>query len=349
MITLPTPRQLRYLCALADHLHFGRAAAACAVTQSTLSAGIQELEAMLGVTLVERTKRRVMLTPLGRELALRARQLLRDSEDMVALARSLGEPLAGELRLGVIPTIGPYLLPPALPLIRARHPRLRLYLREEPTAELIEGLEAGRLDCILIALPYEIGDLARMPIGKDDLFLVCPASHPLAAAAAVPPGSLAEAAMLLLEDGHCLRRHALEACELSGPGRHEVFQGTSLKTLVAMVAGGLGVTLLPAIALLSEIGDESGLVARPLLTPAATREIALAWRKSSPRAAEFRLFGELLREAGRPMLREDGEERDERGDPTAPRAAARGDRPADPAARRPAPGNRPGALHGRLQ
>src|SRR5579883_2543205 len=222
MIILPTPRQLRYLCALADHLHFGRAAAACAVTQSTLSAGIQELEAMLGVT----------LTPLGRELALRARQLLRDSEDMVALARSLGEPLAGELRLGVIPTIGPYLLPPALPLIRARHPRLRLYLREEPTAELIEGLEAGRLDCILIALPYEIGDLARMPIGKDDLFLVCPASHPLAAAAAVPPGSLAEAAMLLLEDGHCLRRHALEACELSGPGRHEVFQGTSLKTLV---------------------------------------------------------------------------------------------------------------------
>lgn len=309
MTNLPTPRQLRYLCALADHRHFGRAAAACAVTQSTLSAGLQELEATLGATLVERTKRRVMLTPLGHELAGRARQLLREGEDMVALARSSAAPLSGGLRLGVIPTIGPYLLPPALPLIRARHPRLRLYLREEQTAELIAGLEAGRLDLILLALPYETGDLATMPLGKDFLFLVCPASHPLAGTPAIAPARLAEAEMLLLEDGHCLRHHALEACELSAPGRHEVFQGTSLKTLVAMVAGGLGVTLVPAIALDSEIGNDPALVARPLAATAAAREIALAWRRSSPREAEFRLFGELLREAGAGMLHGNGEER----------------------------------------
>jgi LysR family hydrogen peroxide-inducible transcriptional activator len=299
MHNLPTPRQLRYLCALAEHLHFGRAAAACAVTQSTLSAGLQELEAMLGATLVERTKRRVMLTPLGRELAVRARQLLRAEEDMVALAQSAAEPLSGELRLGIIPTIGPYLLPAALPLLRARYPKLRLYLREEQTADLTLGLTEGRLDLVVLALPYEIGDLETMAIGKDELFLVCPADHPLAAVTAVSSADLSNAEMLLLEDGHCLRHHALEACELAGPGRREAFQGTSLKTLVAMVAGGLGVTLLPGIALASEIGGDGQLVARPLTTPAAAREIALAWRKSSPREAEFRLFGELLREAGK--------------------------------------------------
>ncbi|MGH7039905.1 MAG: LysR substrate-binding domain-containing protein [Stellaceae bacterium] len=308
MTNLPTLRQLRYLCALADHRHFGRAAAVCAVTQSTLSAGLQELEATLGATLVERTKRRVMLTPLGHKLVGRARQLLREGEDMVALAKSGAEPLSGELRLGVIPTIGPYLLPAALPLIRARHPRLRLYLREEQTAELIAGLDAGRLDLILLALPYETGDLAMAPLGKDSLFLVCPANHPLAQAPVVAPARLAEAEMLLLEDGHCLRQHALQACELAGPGRHEVFQGTSLKTLVAMVAGGLGVTLVPALALESEIGNDPALAARPLATPAAAREIALAWRKGSPREAEFRLFGKLLREAGAGMLCGDGEE-----------------------------------------
>lgn len=262
---------------------------------------------MLGAALVERGKRRVVLTPFGRELVVRARRLLRGAEDMMALARSLGEPLSGELRLGVVPTIGPYLLPAALPLIRARYPKLRLYLRDEQTAELIEGLEDGRLDLVVLALPYETGDLATLPIIKDDLFLVCPANHPLAAAAAVPPASLAEAEMLLLEDGHCLRRHALEACAPAQPGRREVFQGTSLKTLVAMVAGGLGVTLLPAIALLREIDDHCGLAARPLATAAASREIALAWRKSSPREAEFRLFGALLRDAGRAVLCEDEE------------------------------------------
>ncbi|HZU89230.1 MAG TPA: LysR substrate-binding domain-containing protein, partial [Stellaceae bacterium] len=172
------------------------------------------------------------------------------------------------------------------------------YLREEQTAELIAGVTEGRLDLVVLALPYETGDLETMRIGKDALFLVCPAGHPLAAATAVSPTNLSDAEMLLLEGGHCLRHHALEACELTGPGRHEAFQGTSLKTLVAMVAGGLGVTLLPGIALASEIGGNEGLVARPLAAPAATREIALAWRKSSPREAEFRLFGELLREVG---------------------------------------------------
>ena len=297
MSRLPSLRQLRYLCALEEHLHFSRAADACAVTQSTLSAGIQELEAMLDASLVERTKRRVLVTPLGREVAARARRLLRAAEDLVDAAQGGGEPLTGDLRLGVIPTIGPYLLPRALPGLRGDYADLKLYLREDQTAALLEQLEAGRLDAVVLALPYDIGDLETMTLAEDRIVLVCRADHPLAGSAEVGYSALKDTRLLLLEDGHCLRKHALRACQLADPDRHEVFQGTSLRTLVPMVASGLGVTLLPSMALESELPQVGGLVARPLNSAAGSREIVLAWRKSSPRGAEFRLLGEVLRRA----------------------------------------------------
>ena len=303
MVNLPTLRQLRYLCALADHLHFGKAAAACAVSQSTLSAGIQELEAGLGAALVERTKRQVMLTRLGHEVVIGSRRLLRESEDLVALARSAAAPLSGDLYLGVIPTIGPYLLPRALPLLQTRYPKLRLYLREEQTAALVEGLAQGRLDVLLLALPYHTGELETMSVGRDELVLVCPANHALAELREVTPAALVHAEMLMLEEGHCLRQHALRACGRAAWHGREVFQGTSLKTLITMVASGLGVTLLPGMAVSSEVEKKKGLVTRPIAKTNAARQIVLAWRRSSPRAREFRLFGETFRDAGKDILR----------------------------------------------
>jgi LysR family hydrogen peroxide-inducible transcriptional activator len=297
MIPLPNPRHLRYLCALAETLHFGRAASICGVTQSTLSAGIQEVEALLGASLVERTKRRVLLTPVGHEVVERARRILRESEDLVDLARGSAEPLSGELRLGVIPTIGPYLLPRALPPLQKDCPKLRLYLREEQTAPLIEQLNDGRLDALVLALPYDIGELETMSLGCDELVLVCPADHKLAEKELIAASDLQEVPVLLLEDGHCLRSQSLRACQLSGAERHEVFQGTSLRTLVPMVGNGLGVTLLPRMALEAELPRDGRLVARPLATPTGAREIVLAWRRTSARAAEFRLLGKTLRAA----------------------------------------------------
>jgi LysR family hydrogen peroxide-inducible transcriptional activator len=297
MTPLPNPRHLRYLCSLAETLHFGRAASVCGVTQSTLSAGIQELEALLGASLVERTKRRVLLTPLGHDVAARAQRILREAEDLVDLARSAKEPLSGELRLGVIPTIGPYLLPRALRRLQEAYPKLRLYLREEQTGPLIEQLGEGRLDALVLALPYDIGDLETMSLGKDELLLVCPASHALARKNAVATADLEGVPVLMLEDGHCLRSQSLRACQLSTAERHEVFQGTSLRTLVPMVENGLGVTLLPRMALETELPHDGTLVARKLATPSGAREIVLAWRRTSARAAEFRLLGEKLREA----------------------------------------------------
>jgi LysR family hydrogen peroxide-inducible transcriptional activator len=297
MIHLPNPRHLRYLCALAETLHFGRAASVCGVTQSTLSAGIQEVEALLGASLVERTKRRVLLTPLGHEVVERARRILRESEDLVDLARAAKEPLSGELRLGVIPTIGPYLLPRVLPALQEAYPKLRLYLREEQTGPLVAQLSEGRLDALVLALPYDIGELETTSLGRDELVLVCRADHPLAAKKTIAAADLEDEQVLLLEDGHCLRSQSLRACQLSGAERHEVFQGTSLRTLVPMVGNGLGVTLLPRMALETELPRDGRLVARPLATPAGAREIVLAWRRTSARASEYRLLAEKLRAA----------------------------------------------------
>jgi LysR family hydrogen peroxide-inducible transcriptional activator len=298
MRPLPTLRQVSYLIALAQNRHFGRAADACFVTQSTLSAGLQELETVLGVTLVERTRRRVHLTPLGRAITARGRELVRMAEEMVDLARSAAAPLSGSLRLGLIPTIGPFLLPALLPGLRHEFPELRLFLREDLSARLLEQLESGDLDAVILALPY-VGDLELAELGRDPFLLVCPPDHRLAGCERVAPADLPEGELILLEDGHCLTSHALAACRLGTPGLghgaggRAADHGTSLHTIVQMVAGGLGLTLLPRLAVAAGILGGTDLVARPLLD-AGVRTLALGWRHSAPRPAELRLLAERI-------------------------------------------------------
>ncbi|TAN55035.1 MAG: hydrogen peroxide-inducible genes activator [Magnetospirillum sp.] len=290
---LPTLRQLRYLVALARHHHFGRAAEACFATQSTLSAGLQELEALLGATLVERTKRKVLMTPLGEAVAARAREVLRGAEDITDLVRAAGRPLAGPLRLGVIPTIAPFLLPRVLPELRRAYPDLRLVLREDLTARLLERLGNAELDVALLALPYDAPDMEMLPLVEDPFVLACPPDHPLAAKARIGGADLAAAELLLLEEGHCLRDHALAACSLPGPSRGEGILGTSLGTLVQMVASGLGITLLPELAVAGGVLRGTDLVTRPL-AGGGSRRLGLAWRRSCARKDEFHLLGQAL-------------------------------------------------------
>lgn len=294
---LPTLRQLRHLVALAEHGHFGRAAKASFVTQSTLSASIKELEQVLGVRLVDRTKRRVVITPLGRDIVARAQALLREAEDLVEAARVNREPLSGPLQLGVIPTIGPFLLPRALPHLRRRYPRLKLYLTEDLTERLLDQLRAGRLDLALIALPYDVADMESAELGEDPFSVALPADHPLSRRERIEPARIDAENLLLLRDGHCLREHALAACRLSARGQVDAFQATSLYTLVQMVEGGLGLTLLPRIALEAGILKGTKLVTRPLSGPAPARHLALVWRRGSARAPEFELLAALLRQA----------------------------------------------------
>jgi LysR family transcriptional regulator, hydrogen peroxide-inducible genes activator len=295
MTPLPSLQQLRFLAAVAEHRHFGRAAAACAVTQSTLSAGIQELEDRLGAVLVERNRRNVMLTPLGEEVVTRGQRLLSDATDLVELARNSGEPLSGPLRLGVIPTIAPYLVPPLMQGLAQEFPKLQLYLREEQTAPLLEKLGAGQLDLVLMALPYDVGDFETLELGEDRILVALPRDHALARQPRIDRDALAKENLLLMEDGHCLRNHALEACRLAGPNRNEVFQGTSLRTVIQMAAGGLGVSLIPQMAVAAELPADGSLVARPLSADAPPRRIALAWRRSAARKADFRRFGAYVK------------------------------------------------------
>ncbi len=290
---LPSPQQLRYLVALAEQGHFGRAATACAVTQSTLSAGLIALERQLDAAILERgaPTKRPIFTPLGLELVARARTALAALEAVAETAAASRDPLSGPLRLGVIPTIGPFLLPRLMPALRQAFPRLRLWLREDLTERLVAGLDAGRLDLLLLALPAE-GPMETLPVAEDPFLLALPRGHHLAASAAVPACALAGERVLLLEDGHCLRGHAEAACGLPrgmGTTGEDAFAATSLHTLVQMVAGGLGVTLLPRLAVQGGVVGDAPVELRPLEAPATPgRMLALAWRPKSARAAEFR-------------------------------------------------------------
>lgn len=264
------------------------------MTQSTLSAGIQELETLLGVTLVSRTRRHVALTPLGEDIVARARALLQAAEELADVAMAGSKPLSGLLRLGVLPTIAPYLLPRALPAVRAAYPNLRLYLREEQTAMLVDNIWHGRLDGALIALPYDCGNLKVVTLGEDRLLLACAATHPFAGLATVQEDELKGERMLLMEDGHCLRDHVLTACRLL-PGRpNEDMQGTSLGTLTQMVANGLGLTLLPEMAVPVETAGLPGIAVVPFAGRGPSRTIALVWRPGTPREPDLRLLAEML-------------------------------------------------------
>ena len=293
---LPTLKQLQYLVALHDHGHFGRAADACFVTQSTLSAGLRELESLIGITLVERTRRVVRFTPTGERIAEKARRVLREAEELADLARAAGKPLSGEMRMSVIPTIAPFLLPRILPFIRNERPELKLYLREEPSAAACESLNRGGADCVLLALPYACGDVEAEVLFDDQLLVAFPRED------GEPPEHVTADVidperLLLLEDGHCLRDHALAACNRPEIRAHATMLGTSLHTLVQMVDNGLGVTMLPEMALEAGILDHTNIVAKPLEGEHTARQIALIWRKNSPREKDFRLLADLLRKA----------------------------------------------------
>jgi LysR family hydrogen peroxide-inducible transcriptional activator len=294
MINLPTFRQLEHLVLLAEHGHFGRAAAACHVTQSTLSASIKELENILQASLVDRTKRRVVLTPLGREIVERARRILRDGEDLVEAARAESEPLSGTLRMGVVPTIGPFLLPNILPRLRRIYPALRLYLVEDLTARLVEELHAGRLDIVLLALPYDCGNVEVRTLFQDPFKVALPHGHPLAGGKTVDLEQLRHTGLLLLKEGHCLRDQALAACRLADRKEIEPVEATSLHTLVQMVDNGLGATLLPQLAIDGGILSGTTLAVLPTAGQQPSRVIGLIWRRGTGRQREFDLLASEL-------------------------------------------------------
>jgi LysR family hydrogen peroxide-inducible transcriptional activator len=294
---LPTLKQLQYLVALKDHGHFGRAADACFVTQSTLSAGLRELESLIGMVLVERTRRVVRFTPLGSQIAEKARRILREAEELADMARAAGKPLSGELRMGVIPTIAPFLLPSLLPKLRRDWPELRLFLREETSQAACDSLHRGQLDCVLLALPYNCGEVEWIELFEDRLFVAFPPGMPEGPPLHATAASIDEDRLLLLEDGHCLKDHALAACNRPELRAEATMLGTSLHTLVQMVDNGLGMTMIPEMAVEAGILNGTDITARPLEAEHPARQIALIWRKGSPRAKEFRLLGEALRSA----------------------------------------------------
>lgn len=292
----PTLRQLRHFLSLAEHRHFGRAAEACLLTQSSLSASIREMETVLGARLFERTKRSVMLTALGREMLEPAGDILVRVDDLTDLAGRAGEPLAGELRLGVIPTIGPFLLPRVMPGLRDAYPGLRLYLLEAHTEALLRRVADGDLDLALIALPYATDKLEVHAFADDPFLAVFPRGHELGGHETLTPARLRTASLLVLEDGNCLAAQTLAMGKLAERVRPGDFHATSLHTLVQMVDNGLGVTVLPKMAVDGGILRGLKLDFRPFSSPRASRRIALAWRRTSVRGDEFRLLASMFRD-----------------------------------------------------
>ena len=301
MITL---RQLRYLSALAKHGHFGRAAEACSVTQPALSMQIRDLERTLGVAVVERRPGDVMLTDVGREIARRAEDVLTASRDLVDFARHRSGVLTGRLTLGVIPSLAPYLLPRILPLLQSRFPELQLELRETQTRQLIEDIKSGALDAAMLALPVAEPDIDTMTLFEDLFLLAVPASDPRQETARVAAKDIDQSRLILLEDGHCLRDQALAFCATAARGSGNagggtVFGASSLNTVMQMVAGGYGVTLIPQIAADVERRDARVKFLR-LENPQPGRSIGLAFRRTSPRKADFAALGEVVKESVSP-------------------------------------------------
>ena len=299
-MTAPTSlKQLRYLIAISDQLNFTRAAESCFVTQSTLSAGLKELEDVLGAQLVERDRQTVLMTPIGIEVTKRARAILAAMEDMVEVAAGSRAPMTGLLRLGAIPTIAPFVLPSCLSLLRDRYPNLQLALREDLTTNLLSRLEDGQLDVALIALPYDTGNLMVEPLFDDDLWIVGRKDDSQLKPKIVDITPPLTSRMLLLEEGHCLRDHALYACGASAGRSTRGFETTSLLTLVQMIESGLGVGLVPEIAIKSGLAKNPLLVARPIAKPSPKRTIALASRRSTTRLADLKTLAEIILNANR--------------------------------------------------
>ena len=289
-------RDLRYLVALADHKHFGRAAAACYVSQPTLSTQIKKLEDELGVPLVERAPRKVMLTPAGRDAAERARRIVAEVEQMKEAARRSQDPEAGTVRLGMFPTLGPYLLPHVVPRIRARFPHLELLLVEEKSDVLLSRLREGKLDAGLLALPVADDQLHTEFLFEEPFVLAVSESHPLAQRGSLTLAELSHQQLLLLEDGHCLREQALDVCRLSGANEKSEFRATSLETLRQMVAADVGITLLPTLAVKPPVARSPNIHLLGFSDSHPSRRIAMVWRKSSAMSGFLQVFAQVFRE-----------------------------------------------------
>jgi len=293
---LPTLRQLQFFTSLARKASFSRAAEECCVSQSTLSAGIKELEAVLGAALVDRSSRQFRLTTLGEEVAGRAEDVLARSRDIVQLAEAR-EPLTGDLRLGVIPTIAPFLLPALMPALVTEYTDLKLFLREELTDSLVDGLRSGRLDMAVLAMPVETDGLDTLIFAEDPFSFACTEEHKFAKRKSIGVDALADEHLLLLEDGHCLRDHALSACNLQDRESALAFGATSLFTLAQMVRSGIGTTLLPQIAIQSGLARNAGLLSIPIKDDKGekpSRDLGLAWRHGSDREVEARILAEII-------------------------------------------------------
>jgi LysR family transcriptional regulator, hydrogen peroxide-inducible genes activator len=291
-----TLKHLRYLIAVAELKHFGKAANACFVTQPTLSAAIKELEDILGLRLLERTKRSVMVTPAGIEIVSLAKDIILRAEALLDVAHTQSAPLSGDIRLGVIPTVGPYLLPNLMVKIRSQFPDLKLYLKEDQTERLLTQLKNGHLDLLILALPYASEAIESFSFLDDSFYLAVPETHPLAHNTLIRNEDIYTENLLLLEEGHCLRDHAMAACSWSGGQNKNEFAATSLSTIVQMVANGLGITLLPEMSIKSGILNGTGLITIPLSEASPPRQIGLVWRKTSGRRSEFNMLGTFLKE-----------------------------------------------------
>ena len=295
-------RDLRYFVALAELRHFGRAADACFVSQPTLSTQIKKIEDELGVTLVERAPRKVMLTEAGAEIAQRARVVLNEIEQIRAIARRSLDPESGTLRLGIFPTLGPYLLPHVVPKLRQRFPRVELLLTEEKTEILLQLLQEGRIDAAVLALPLHEEQLHTELLFEEPFVLAVPSTHPLAESERLGLDTIADERLLLLDDGHCLRDQALDVCHLAGASEKDGFRATSLETLRQMVAAGVGVTLLPLLAVQPPVPRSETVRLLSFTDSRPSRQIALAWRKSSAQGEFLRKVAGVLAGPSPPLL-----------------------------------------------
>lgn len=296
---LPTLRQLQYLTAVVEEKHFGHAAEKCFVTQSTLSAGIQDLESLLEVSLLERTNRKVLPTPIGEEIAGRAQQILSLSEDLVDLAQSEKNPLSGRIKIGVIPTVSPFLLPKVLPSVRKKLAELEIVLIEDQSERLLDMLEAGNIDVAVLAFPFNIRGLTHQIFAKERFWVALPKQHVLTNKTKLKAAELPTSELLLLAEGHCMREHALSACQLPASAQRKSVQATSLYTLIEMVASGLGITLVPDMAINSDMVIHSDICLLPLEDDSdeAIREIGLVWRPSFRRTATLEQLARTFSEA----------------------------------------------------
>lgn len=296
----PTVRQLECALAVLHHENFSRAAESLFLSQPALSAQVKQLEELLGAQLFERGRHGALVTPVGRELLARARQVLDEADGLVELARAATQPFCGDLRLGVIPTVAPYMLPHVMPAIAEVYPDLRLVLREDQTDRLVAACEAGELDLLLLALDVELGRLSELELFEDAFLLAAPEGHPALKRKYAREADLVDARLLLLDEGHCLRDHALAVCRLAAADARDSFGAASLSTLLRMVATGMGITLLPAMAQEREAPSGSGIGLRPFRKEAGHslphRRIGLAWRPTSARADEFAALGDLIRD-----------------------------------------------------